>query len=82
MKPTGPLFEASGPHDYEGQGRSAYWDTPEKDRQGLVGRVLKSTAPFTPEPEVRWAKGWLSEHHRATRAVEIEEEVARRRETR
>lgn len=66
LKPTGPLYECTGPHDYEGQGRSAYWDTPEDQRAKFLSKVLEDTKPFTPSPDQEFARGWLSEHYRAT----------------
>ena len=65
-----PLRPAFGPHDYEGQGRERYHDTPEHQRAELVGRMTAQLAAGTPEPDRAFARGWLDEHWRATRTAE------------
>lgn len=65
---SGPLRAAYGPTDYEGQGRERYWDLPPDVRNSreMIKTILEQTRPGTPEPDVRFAQGYLSEHRRAT----------------
>lgn len=66
----GPMRLAFGPHDYEGQGRERYHDTPEGQRAGLVAEMTANLNHGTPEPDRAFARGWLDEHRRTMRAVQ------------
>jgi len=70
-----PLVQASGPADYEALGRERYRDTPEAGRAAQLPRILEQTKAGTPEPDRRFADGWLAEHHRAGRGRGLDIDV-------
>ena len=65
----GPLFERSGPDDWEGAGRSAFWDLTPDQRKAALPRVTLDSAAGVLQADVKaFARGWLAELARVREA--------------
>lgn len=80
-KPDGPSRLSLGPHDYEGQGREAFWDqSPEERAIALSAMVADAGINCATKVDVHYlgvvserkqfAKGWLAELERVGRRPE------------